>query len=204
MKRSLVLILALPVPVVAALLVFHLRGAAPQGGGQAVRAAEARSLAAVPGAQAITSLTVSPAAAVGGGSSVATVTLRYPAEGAGAVINLSTDGPALAHAPRSVTVPAGQKSASFVVKTERVAAQTTAQLSASYASASASDQLTLMPPERPGWYVSPDGSAKGRGTKDSPWDLASALAGRKEVKPGDTVWLKGGRYSGAFTSTLEG
>ncbi len=206
MKRlkPLVLILALPVPVVAALLVLHLRGAAPAGGGQAVRAGEARSLAAIPGAQAVTSLTVSPAAAVGGGSAVATVTLRYPAEGAGAVINLSTDGTALAHAPKSVTVPAGQKSASFVVKTERVAAQKTAELSASYASASASESLTLMPPERPSWYVAADGNAKGRGTKDSPWDLASALAGRKEVRPGDTLWLKGGRYSGAFTSTLEG
>ncbi|HKQ52890.1 MAG TPA: hypothetical protein VJT74_11010 [Pyrinomonadaceae bacterium] len=198
--RPLVLILALPVPVVAALLVFHFRG-----GEQAVRVGEARSLAAVPGAQAITSLTVSPAAAVGGGSMVATVTLRYPAEGTGgAVINLSTAGSALAHAPQSVTVPVGQKSASFVVKTERVASQTTAELSASYASASAFDSLTLLPPERPGWYVAPDGSTKGRGTKDSPWDLATALAGRKEVRPGDTIWLKGGRYTGAFTSTLEG
>jgi hypothetical protein len=202
--RSIVFILALPVPVVAALLVFHLSGAGPAGGGQAVGSGEARSLAAIPGAQAVTSLTVSPAVAVGGGSSVATVTLRYPAEGAGAVVNLSTDGAALAHAPKSVTVRAGQKSASFVVRTERVAAQKTAGLSASYGSASAIDRLTLMPPERPGWHVAPDGSARGRGTKDSPWDLASALAGRKEIKPGDTVWLRGGRYTGAFVSALEG
>ncbi|HYG78972.1 MAG TPA: hypothetical protein VD861_01215, partial [Pyrinomonadaceae bacterium] len=139
-----VLILALPVPVVAALLVFHFRGAAPSGSEQGVR-----SLAAVPGAQAITSLTVSPAATVGGNSSVATVTLRYPAEAGGAVINLSTGGSSLAHAPKSVTVPAGQRSVSFAVTTTRVEAQTAASLSASYASATETDRLTLLPPERP-------------------------------------------------------
>ncbi|HWT00685.1 MAG TPA: right-handed parallel beta-helix repeat-containing protein [Pyrinomonadaceae bacterium] len=204
MKRSLVLLLALPVPVVAALVVFHFRGAAPQGSEQSVRGGPTPNLASVPGAQAITSLTVSPAAAVGGDSSIATITLRYPAEAGGAVISLSTEGPAITHAPKSVTVPAGQRSVSFAVTTERVAAQTTASLRASYASATQAERLTLLPPERPGWYVAPDGSARGRGTKDSPWDLATALAGRKEIKPGDTVWLGGGRYAGAFTSTLEG
>jgi hypothetical protein len=37
--------------------------------------------------------------------------------------------------------------------------------------------------------------------------LATALAqgpGRAEVKPGDTVWLRGGRYAGTFVSTLAG
>jgi hypothetical protein len=202
--RPIVLLLALPVPVVAALLVLHFRGAAPRASEQSVHGGEVRNLAAIPGAQAITSLTVSPAATVGGDSSVATITLRYPAEAGGAVINLSTAGSSLAHAPKSVTVPAGQRSVSFAVTTERVAAQTTAQLSASYAAATETDQLILLPPERPGWFVAADGSAKGRGTKDSPWDLATALAGPKEIKLGDTVWLKGGRYTGAFTSTLEG
>ena len=202
--RPLILVLALPVPVVAALLVFQFSGTAPSGSEQSVRGGEVRNLAAVPGAQAITSLTVSPAATVGGNSSVATITLRYPAETGGAVINLSTEGSSIAHAPKSITIPAGQRSVSFDIKTERVTAQTTANLSASYASGAETDHLTLLPPERPGWYVAVDGSVKGRGTKDSPWDLASALSARKEIKPGDTIWLGGGRYTGAFTSTLEG
>ena len=43
-------------------------------------------------------------------------------------------------------------------------------------------------------YVSPTGRADAKGTKDSPWDLESTLAGRRGVAPGDTVWLAGGTY----------
>jgi hypothetical protein len=58
-----------------------------------------------------------------------------------------------------------------------------------------------------GWYVAPEGSSLGEGTLDSPWDLPTALAGgpsRAEVKPGDTIWLRGGVYAGTFVSTLTG
>jgi hypothetical protein len=44
------------------------------------------------------------------------------------------------------------------------------------------------------WYVAPAGNAANPGTKESPWDLASALNGRKEVRPGDTIWLSEGTY----------
>jgi hypothetical protein len=38
-----------------------------------------------------------------------------------------------------------------------------------------------------------------------PWDLATALAGaRGKIQPGDTVWLHGGRYRGAFMTSLRG
>jgi hypothetical protein len=53
-------------------------------------------------------------------------------------------------------------------------------------------------------YVSPSGSAEGRGTLESPWDLATALVPPPEVRPGDTIWLRGGTYAGTFTSTLIG
>jgi len=54
-------------------------------------------------------------------------------------------------------------------------------------------------------FVSPDGKPDGAGTKDSPWNLATALAGAKgKVQPGDTVWLLGGTYKGTFQSTLKG
>jgi hypothetical protein len=57
------------------------------------------------------------------------------------------------------------------------------------------------------WYVAPDGTPDGKGTLDSPWDLPTALAqgpGRTEVTPGNTIWLRGGRYTGNFISDLNG
>jgi len=44
------------------------------------------------------------------------------------------------------------------------------------------------------WYVGPDGNPASPGTKDSPWDIASALNGRKGVRPGDTIYLMEGTY----------
>ena len=53
-----------------------------------------------------------------------------------------------------------------------------------------------------GYYVAPGGSSGGDGTVARPWDLASAL--RRSFRGGDTLWLRGGTYRGAFTSTLSG
>ncbi|MGH7559685.1 MAG: Ig-like domain-containing protein, partial [Gemmatimonadales bacterium] len=56
-----------------------------------------------------------------------------------------------------------------------------------------------------GWYASPTGSSSGAGTTSSPWSLTTALAGGNgKVQPGDTVWLRGGTYRGAYTSTVAG
>ena len=59
-------------------------------------------------------------------------------------------------------------------------------------------------PEDPhaGYYVSPAGSSGGDGSVGRPWDLASALG--RSLRGGDTLWLRGGTYRGAFTSTLSG
>ncbi len=57
------------------------------------------------------------------------------------------------------------------------------------------------------WFVAPQGNSAGRGTSESPWDLATALAGgsgKTEIKPGDIVWLLGGKYNGTFTVTVKG
>lgn len=53
-------------------------------------------------------------------------------------------------------------------------------------------------------FVSPTGSASGSGTEESPWDLQTALNHPSGVKPGDTIWVKGGTYLGPFVSKLEG
>ena len=45
------------------------------------------------------------------------------------------------------------------------------------------------------WYVAPDGSRTSKGTKESPWDLGSALGGKQKIAPGDTIWLLAGTYA---------
>lgn len=54
------------------------------------------------------------------------------------------------------------------------------------------------------WFVAPDGVATNRGTKESPWDLVSAVSGRQTVNAGDTVFLRGGKYKGKFEFKLAG
>lgn len=44
------------------------------------------------------------------------------------------------------------------------------------------------------WYVAPTGTAQGKGDKDAPWDIESALAGKHQVQPGDTIFLRAGTY----------
>jgi hypothetical protein len=54
------------------------------------------------------------------------------------------------------------------------------------------------------FYVSPAGTPTGNGTQAAPWDLATALAHPPVVRPGDTIWLRGGTYRGPFASSLTG
>ncbi len=44
------------------------------------------------------------------------------------------------------------------------------------------------------WYVGPNGKPTNAGTRESPWDITSALDGKQKVAPGDTVYLLGGTY----------
>ncbi len=57
------------------------------------------------------------------------------------------------------------------------------------------------------FYVSPTGTtstAPGTGTITNPWALQTALSQPSAVHPGDTIWLRGGTYSGDYTSYLTG
>lgn len=56
----------------------------------------------------------------------------------------------------------------------------------------------------PGFFVAVDGSAAGDGSFAAPWDLQTALLHPPALAPGDTVWLRGGTYAGAFYSKLVG
>jgi hypothetical protein len=44
------------------------------------------------------------------------------------------------------------------------------------------------------WYAAAEGKADAAGTKDSPWDLQTALLARQKIGPGDTLWLLPGTY----------
>ncbi len=54
------------------------------------------------------------------------------------------------------------------------------------------------------FYVSPKGLPQANGSLQTPWDLQTALNQPRGVKPGDTIWLRGGVYRGAFVSHLNG
>ena len=54
------------------------------------------------------------------------------------------------------------------------------------------------------FFVSPAATARGDGSRSAPWTLAKALSQPAVVKPGDTIWLRGGTYVGEFRSRLKG
>lgn len=54
------------------------------------------------------------------------------------------------------------------------------------------------------WYVAANGSASNSGSSSSPITLDKALSSSSPAKAGDTVWLRGGTYSGSYTSYLTG
>ena len=57
------------------------------------------------------------------------------------------------------------------------------------------------------FYASPTGTtstAPGTGSITNPWSLQTALSQPAAVHPGDTIWLRGGTYTGTFTSYLTG
>ncbi len=54
------------------------------------------------------------------------------------------------------------------------------------------------------YHVRPDGSASGNGSTSSPWNLGTALSHPAAVVPGDTLWLHGGVYRGAYECFLRG
>jgi len=54
------------------------------------------------------------------------------------------------------------------------------------------------------WYVAPDGTAAGDGSKERPWSLEAALKPHPMIGPMDTVWVRKGVYNGAFVSRLKG
>jgi len=92
----------------------------------------------------VSSLTMNPTSVTGGvQSSTGTVTLSAPAPAGGAQVALSSSNGA-ASVPASVTVPAGATSAIFTVNTSIVLVSTSANISASYNSTTATATLAVL------------------------------------------------------------
>lgn len=212
-KLAALTMFALPFPLVAILLSVHCQSAGfPAPGLDELDRDEPVSgnpeaRAAVSAGQSITSLMLSPAAMTGKRVSTGTVTLRYPAPAGGLVVKLHTSDRTNVSTPSQIFIPEGATQAQFQVTSSPVRSLTSTNLSATFQSASATTVLTLLPSPKAQWFVSASGNQKARGTKDSPWDIATALRHGpqgSEIRPGDTIWLHGGRYRGSFVSTLVG
>jgi hypothetical protein len=202
-------IFALPLPVIAALISVHCHGAGLTNNALIVEDGDGEQMTqqAMNAGQTITNFIISPATVAGGKSSNGSVYLRYPAKAGGVMVTLDSSRSGDAGLPHSVLVVEGNTSAQFSITTRPVRSYVSLTLSATCQDATMSNVLTVLPPERGRWYVAPEGSPKGVGTENSPWDLATALGhgpGGTKVKPGDTIWLRAGRYPGTFVSTLSG
>jgi subtilase family protein len=98
----------------------------------------------------LTSLTLNPTSVNGGSPSTGSVTLSASALTGGVIVSLSSDKPAVATVPASVTIPAGATSATFTVTTLAVTASTPVNISASYAGVTHTAPLTVTPAPPPG------------------------------------------------------
>ena len=93
----------------------------------------------------LSSISVSPTTALGGANIVGTVTLKATAPTGGVVVTLSSDSPAVAPVPATITVSSGQTSATFSIPTRTVTTQTVATISATLGATPVTAALTLNP-----------------------------------------------------------
>ena len=96
-----------------------------------------------PPAAAVASLVLNPSSVIRGNSSTGTVTLTAPAPSGGLAVKLASSQPAKASVPASVTVPAGQLTATFTVSTISTAPKSTVTISASVNGTKTTATLTI-------------------------------------------------------------
>jgi len=103
------------------------------------------------GPATLSGVTTNPTSVVGGTSATGTVTLTGAAPSGGAVVTLSKSfsnggtGTVPATIPASVTVPAGQTTASFTIGTSAVTATTNVRISAAFNGTTSAVDMTLFP-----------------------------------------------------------
>ena len=203
-KLAFLTFFALPVPALAALVSIHCQGVAFINSFKYDRAAATVLNPPSAEGQSITSVVFSPAVMTGGEPTTGTVYLRYPAAAGGVTVSLRTSE--FVKLPDRIVIPPGKTTASFPVTTTQVSSAASVNVTATGPKATVGTSLTLLPEAKRVWYVSPDGHPMAAGTAAAPLDLATALAQgpRSEIKPGDRILLRGGRYTGTFLSLLKG
>ena len=127
-------------------------------------------------------VSVYPIIVIGPESSVGTAYLSGPAPSGGYVVSLSSNQESVT-VPAKVTIPSGSDHATFAVKTETVAVQTIAAVSASLNGITQTTNLTVNPPSITGLSLNP-----------------STVVGGKNST--GTVVLGGPAPSGGITVTL--
>lgn len=159
----------------------------------------------------VNSMTLSSSTIIGGRTVTGTWTLDCPANPGGLILTMSSSNAMRAKtnpSAREMPVPAGTSSRTFAISTARVSATTNVTIDSYYNGSKRSVKLTLVPDPTPpvveAFYAAPAGTPDGDGSNARPWDLATALDHPLVVKPGDTIWLRGGTYTGAFTSGITG
>lgn len=112
------------------------------------------------------SLVLTPTSVIGGNPSSGTITLNAPAPAAGAVVALSTSRPDLITFPSgaSVTVPAGQTTATFVIDTNGVTADQTATVDTTLLGVTRSATLGITQARLNGITINPTAVAAGGST----------------------------------------
>ncbi len=165
-----------------------------------------------PPSPVLTGLSLAPAQVTAGSGATGTVTLSAAAGSAGVTVALASAAPAVASVPASVTIPAGQSSASFAVSTGEVFASTAAVLSATLGGQTVSATLTVDPP--PVWLASlslapakvlPGGKVKGTLMIGSPV-VTGALPVKLSAPAGltlpPTITVPPGTRAVSFTITV--
>jgi len=94
----------------------------------------------------LSSVTLAPTNTTGGLNSTGQVNLVFSAPSGGRVVQLSSSNTAVATVPASVTVPGGEKTASFSVTTFPVAKSTDVTITATAAAGSKTAVLTVLSP----------------------------------------------------------
>ncbi|HVT12731.1 MAG TPA: hypothetical protein VHE55_10730 [Fimbriimonadaceae bacterium] len=94
----------------------------------------------------LTNLTLNPSSVVGGDASVGTVTIATPAPPGGSVVQLSSSNTAAARVPATVTILAGQTTASFTITTSPMTSDATSTIGAVLGTSSVQADLTVLAP----------------------------------------------------------
>ena len=164
--------------------------------------------------QSIASLSLSPATVLGGNSVTGTVTLSGPAPTGGVLIDLSSSNTSAATVSGSVTVSAGETSATFTVVSLPVAATTSVTISATSGSSTKTAALTVQAPALVSLKLSPAGLIGGNssvatatlnGLAPSSGVTITVSSNNPAIAaPAGNIVIAGGSSSGTTTITTQG